>query len=361
MSTTPSPVGDHERARRLRRLDAEIAQRALGFTGSFPACRPGDDDREDPIPCFLAAPEDTAFLAARRAEGLLTADGQPAPSCFVPKHFTTCARASYELQRHFLARGWLSGHQDTLVDGERRTSVHYSHPSPGAFVDATARDYLEANGHAVLRAAHEEARAAQTSTFAVLVSRPVLEDGPGDAVREALACALAATYDTDLLGPALAAVQHTPAAYVLLIWSRGALRHAEPIGPPPPDTTAPAFLRTLAATSRDAGYPVPALLSLLVLATFGQVEPITFTETSAGEWQAGVTPDPRYRDAPLHVAALCRYCGCTDARACPDGCYWIHVDPDLAVGVCSAPACVEALSQERARAAAATGAPAPDP
>lgn len=31
----------------------------------------------------------------------------------------------------------------------------------------------------------------------------------------------------------------------------------------------------------------------------------------------------------------CRYCGCTDDRACPGGCAWVAPD------VCSAKACVE--------------------
>lgn len=36
----------------------------------------------------------------------------------------------------------------------------------------------------------------------------------------------------------------------------------------------------------------------------------------------------------------CRYCGCTDDRACPGGCFWVTGD------VCSADACVDQLAAE---------------
>lgn len=41
---------------------------------------------------------------------------------------------------------------------------------------------------------------------------------------------------------------------------------------------------------------------------------------------------------------VCRYCGCTDARACPGGCWWVSEDE------CSA--CVVASAPDEAKAAA---------
>lgn len=31
----------------------------------------------------------------------------------------------------------------------------------------------------------------------------------------------------------------------------------------------------------------------------------------------------------------CRGCGCTDSRACPDGCAWLLLDVETPTGVCS--------------------------
>lgn len=38
----------------------------------------------------------------------------------------------------------------------------------------------------------------------------------------------------------------------------------------------------------------------------------------------------------------CRFCGCTDERACPGGCAWV------APGVCSNPECIEGYFEETA-------------
>jgi hypothetical protein len=38
------------------------------------------------------------------------------------------------------------------------------------------------------------------------------------------------------------------------------------------------------------------------------------------------------------VSGTCQYCGCTDARACPEGCFWIDDEHT----VCSSEACVDA-------------------
>jgi hypothetical protein len=44
-----------------------------------------------------------------------------------------------------------------------------------------------------------------------------------------------------------------------------------------------------------------------------------------------------YEELPGPVPGVCRYCRCTEARACPGGCAWIDADST----VCSAPACEE--------------------
>ncbi len=41
----------------------------------------------------------------------------------------------------------------------------------------------------------------------------------------------------------------------------------------------------------------------------------------------------------------CRVCGCTDSRACPDGCTWIEVDRKAGTGLCSNPACRPATAE----------------
>lgn len=33
---------------------------------------------------------------------------------------------------------------------------------------------------------------------------------------------------------------------------------------------------------------------------------------------------------------FCRGCGCTESRACPEGCEWVLLDVDLPTGICSA-------------------------
>ena len=46
----------------------------------------------------------------------------------------------------------------------------------------------------------------------------------------------------------------------------------------------------------------------------------------------------------MRPAGVCRFCGCTDARACEPGCFWI----DLERTACSARACVDAFYGEYA-------------
>ncbi len=45
--------------------------------------------------------------------------------------------------------------------------------------------------------------------------------------------------------------------------------------------------------------------------------------------------------------AICRFCGCSDSRACVDGCYWIEVDYEIGTGVCSSRECRERLEAEQ--------------
>jgi hypothetical protein len=33
--------------------------------------------------------------------------------------------------------------------------------------------------------------------------------------------------------------------------------------------------------------------------------------------------------------ARCIHCGCTQARACPGGCWWVCVDAKASLGICS--------------------------
>ena len=53
--------------------------------------------------------------------------------------------------------------------------------------------------------------------------------------------------------------------------------------------------------------------------------------------------------------ARCMRCGCTDMRACADGCYWVSVDYTLGAGVCSACAKPEELAQVENNAARRAG------
>jgi hypothetical protein len=43
-----------------------------------------------------------------------------------------------------------------------------------------------------------------------------------------------------------------------------------------------------------------------------------------------------YEELPRPASGVCRYCKCTDQRACPDGCSWIGAERT----VCSNPLCV---------------------
>jgi hypothetical protein len=42
--------------------------------------------------------------------------------------------------------------------------------------------------------------------------------------------------------------------------------------------------------------------------------------------------------AALAIQGVCKHCGCTDATACPDGCFWIDEEHT----VCSSKPCLDA-------------------
>jgi hypothetical protein len=46
--------------------------------------------------------------------------------------------------------------------------------------------------------------------------------------------------------------------------------------------------------------------------------------------------------AKVHPPGVCRFCGCTDERACTPVCWWITFDRT----VCSAPECFEKFMAE---------------
>lgn len=49
--------------------------------------------------------------------------------------------------------------------------------------------------------------------------------------------------------------------------------------------------------------------------------------------------------------AKCIRCGCTDRRACPEGCGWIVVDRRRRIGICSSAACTRGASLARLQSA----------
>lgn len=38
----------------------------------------------------------------------------------------------------------------------------------------------------------------------------------------------------------------------------------------------------------------------------------------------------------IQLVFRCERCGCTDTQACPDGCYWVSLEPMTGTGICSA-------------------------
>ena len=67
-------------------------------------------------------------------------------------------------------------------------------------------------------------------------------------------------------------------------------------------------------------------------------------QTLSPEHKAELYEDDLERSAPLHIqAGVCRYCGCTELRACNPPCCWI----DRESTVCSADPCVEQYESDR--------------
>lgn len=48
---------------------------------------------------------------------------------------------------------------------------------------------------------------------------------------------------------------------------------------------------------------------------------------------------------PMPGKRYCQLCGCTDDRACPDGCYWVSTDPPIC-SACAPPQTAEELESE---------------
>lgn len=58
---------------------------------------------------------------------------------------------------------------------------------------------------------------------------------------------------------------------------------------------------------------------------------------SGGSRRMGAIQQPSSSFLPPTTPGRCRYCRCTDERACPLGCWWV----DLEHTVCSNPRCVQ--------------------
>jgi hypothetical protein len=56
-----------------------------------------------------------------------------------------------------------------------------------------------------------------------------------------------------------------------------------------------------------------------------------------------------YEELPGPVQGICRYCGCTERRACPGGCSWANLEET----VCSAPECMTKLIEDNRALSAA--------
>lgn len=56
-----------------------------------------------------------------------------------------------------------------------------------------------------------------------------------------------------------------------------------------------------------------------------------------GSRRMGAIQQPSSSFLPPATPGRCRYCRCTDERACPEGCWWI----DQEHTVCSNPRCVQ--------------------
>jgi hypothetical protein len=53
-----------------------------------------------------------------------------------------------------------------------------------------------------------------------------------------------------------------------------------------------------------------------------------------------------YEELPGPISGVCRYCRCTEQRACPGGCAWLDVEST----VCSSPPCFAKFSEDLDRA-----------
>ena len=99
----------------------------------------------------------------------------------------------------------------------------------------------------------------------------------------------------------------------------------------------------LASTGRE---PSPDAIRCVVL---DGLRAVCHTEATLDTWWANLSPDQkaaiyeRDMDEPHLVSGICRYCGCTDNRACNPLCAWITPDHT----VCSADPCVEQYESDR--------------
>lgn len=80
------------------------------------------------------------------------------------------------------------------------------------------------------------------------------------------------------------------------------------------------------ARSRDGGAPTVTLAGV-----------VHISHRDFIEGRAGVG----YEELPGPVQGMCRYCKCTDRRACPHGCSWLDTDRT----VCSSPVCMEKFAE----------------
>ncbi|HEX7241379.1 MAG TPA: hypothetical protein VF263_13975, partial [Longimicrobiaceae bacterium] len=324
-----------------------VAEHVDGFRDRITAYLTSDPERRLPLPGFLSAPPALRRVAAAFANQVL-ADGSPAPAFYSPPAYTTEGAEMIGLQARLQARGWLSGHQDTLAGGARRTTAVYSHPELQAFVDATADTLLEAHALAALATVPEEARAAG-GFRAVLVSRVVLEED-ADTANTTIAAELAAPWSKDVLAPAMRVLKRSRDPFVLLTREDGIVR-AEPVPAPSPGVAAGDFVGSLAEGLRGRGHQVGTYLHLLVWNLADSIGAVAFTRCASGTWSPGAGLFRYMARPPVPAVAVCRYCGCNDLRAClPDRCVWLDgaLDRTLAIGVCTTAICVEAAGRERA-------------
>ena len=98
-----------------------------------------------------------------------------------------------------------------------------------------------------------------------------------------------------------------------------------------------------AAHLRNKGIPVRPESILSIVTDAHSVH--CLTEAHLDTWWASLAPELK---AEIYEAALgpavesCAYCGCTEQRACPDGCGWFDANHT----VCTSNACVQRFLAE---------------